>query len=114
MLHQTIIGLEAKKQMEKIGEYPDIVIGCVGGGSNFAGLALPFILDKINGKKVQVIAVEPASCPTMTKGLLFMTSAIPSRRPPCCRCTLWDMPLYRPPSMPVVCVTTAWPRSSAS
>ena len=68
MLHQTIIGLEAQKQMEKIGEYPDIVIGCAGGGSNFAGLALPFILDKINGKQVQVIAVEPASCPTMTKG----------------------------------------------
>ena len=68
MLHQTIIGLEAQKQMEKIGEYPDIVIGCAGGGSNFAGLALPYILDKIHGKQVQVIAVEPASCPTMTKG----------------------------------------------
>jgi tryptophan synthase beta chain len=68
MLHQTIIGLEAQKQMAKIGEYPDIVIACAGGGSNFAGLALPYILDKINGKQVQVIAVEPASCPTMTKG----------------------------------------------
>jgi tryptophan synthase beta chain len=68
MLHQTIIGLEAKKQMEKIGAYPDIVIGCAGGGSNFAGLALPFIYDKINGKQVEVYAVEPASCPTMTKG----------------------------------------------
>ena len=68
MLHQTIIGLEAQKQMKKIGEYPDIVIACAGGGSNFAGLALPFILDKINGKQVQVIAVEPASCPTMTRG----------------------------------------------
>jgi len=68
MLHQTIIGLEAQKQMEKIGEYPDIVIGCAGGGSNFAGLALPYILDKIHGKQVQVIAVEPASCPTMTRG----------------------------------------------
>ncbi len=68
MLHQTIIGLEAKKQMEKIGEYPDIVIGCCGGGSNFAGLALPFIYDKIHGKQVEVYAVEPTSCPTMTKG----------------------------------------------
>jgi tryptophan synthase beta chain len=68
MLHQTIIGLEAKKQMEKIGAYPDIVIGCAGGGSNFAGLALPFIFDKINGKQIEVYAVEPTSCPTMTKG----------------------------------------------
>ena len=48
MLHQTIIGLEAKKQMEKIGEYPDVVIGCAGGGSNFAGLAFPFMSDKYN------------------------------------------------------------------
>jgi tryptophan synthase beta chain len=68
MLHQTIIGLEAKKQMEKIGAYPDIIIGCAGGGSNFAGLALPFIYDKINGKQIEVYAVEPASCPTLTKG----------------------------------------------
>ncbi len=68
MLHQTIIGLECKKQLEKIGDYPDIVIGCAGGGSNFSGLALPFISDKIAGKQVQVIAVEPTSCPTMTKG----------------------------------------------
>ena len=68
LLHQTIIGLEAQKQLQKFGEYPDIVIGCAGGGSNFAGLALPFIRDKIAGKKIHVIAVEPASCPTMTKG----------------------------------------------
>jgi tryptophan synthase beta chain len=68
LLHQTIIGLEAQKQLQKLGEYPDMVIGCAGGGSNFAGLALPFIRDKIAGKKIDVIAVEPASCPTMTKG----------------------------------------------
>ncbi|MFC1814593.1 TrpB-like pyridoxal phosphate-dependent enzyme [Thermodesulfobacteriota bacterium] len=67
MLHQTIIGLEAKKQLEKIGEYPDIVIGCAGGGSNFAGLAFPFVYDKINGKEVEIYPVEPAACPTMTR-----------------------------------------------
>ena len=68
MLHQTIIGQEAKKQMEKAGVYPDVVIGCVGGGSNFAGLALPFVKDKIDGKKLRAVAVEPASCPSLTKG----------------------------------------------
>jgi len=67
MLHQTIIGLEAKKQMEKIGEYPDVVVGCAGGGSNFAGLAFPFVYDKFNGKKIDIHPVEPAACPTMTK-----------------------------------------------
>ncbi len=67
MLHQTIIGLEAKKQFEKIGETPDVVIGCAGGGSNFAGLAFPFIADKIAGKDVRVIATEPAACPTLTR-----------------------------------------------
>lgn len=67
-MHQTVIGLEAKKQMELAGDYPDIVIGCCGGGSNLAGISFPFIHDKIGGKKVRVIAVEPASCPTLTKG----------------------------------------------
>jgi tryptophan synthase beta chain len=68
LLHQTIIGLEAKQQMDKIGVYPDVVIGCAGGGSNFAGIALPFVRDKIYGKKVNIIGAEPASCPTMTRG----------------------------------------------
>ena len=68
MLHQTIIGLEAKKQLEKIGEKKvDVVIGCAGGGSNFAGLAFPFVYDKINGADIDIIPVEPASCPTMTR-----------------------------------------------
>jgi tryptophan synthase beta chain len=70
MLHQTVIGLEAKKQMEIAGDYPDVVIGCAGGGSNFAGLMLPFARDKIkDGKKTQILGVEPAACPTMTRGL---------------------------------------------
>ncbi len=69
MLHQTIIGLEAKKQLAKINEEKvDVVIGCAGGGSNFAGLSFPFVLDKINGADIDVIPVEPFSCPTMTKG----------------------------------------------
>ena len=69
MLHQTIIGLEAKKQLEKFGEkQADVVIGCAGGGSNFAGLAFPFTADKINGDDIEIIPVEPFSCPTLTKG----------------------------------------------
>jgi tryptophan synthase beta chain len=68
MLHQTVIGQEAQKQMAIAGDYPDIVIGCAGGGSNFAGLTFPFIRDKIHGRNVEIIAVEPSSCPTMTRG----------------------------------------------
>ncbi|MBW2477041.1 MAG: TrpB-like pyridoxal phosphate-dependent enzyme [Deltaproteobacteria bacterium] len=67
-LHQTIIGLEAKEQMQIVGAYPDIVIGCHGGGSNFAGLAFPFVSDMANGKAMRIIAAEPVSCPTLSKG----------------------------------------------
>ena len=67
-LHQSIIGLEAKKQFEKVGDYPDIIIGCAGGGSNFAGIAFPFVQDKINGKEIEIYPVEPAACPTLTRG----------------------------------------------
>jgi len=69
LLHQTVIGLEALDQMEMAGEYPDIVIGCAGGGSNFAGFAYPFLHRNLReGKTTRLIAVEPASCPSMTKG----------------------------------------------
>lgn len=69
MLHQTIIGLETKKQLKKVGiKKPDVVIACTGGGSNFAGLAFPFIQDKINGAQIDIIPVEPTSCPSLTKG----------------------------------------------
>ena len=69
LLHQTIIGLEAKKQLKKAGEtLPDVVIGCAGGGSNFAGVAFPFVADKIAGASIDIIPVEPESCPTMTRG----------------------------------------------
>ncbi|ABW67878.1 TrpB-like pyridoxal phosphate-dependent enzyme [Desulfosudis oleivorans] len=67
MLHQTIIGLEARKQFEKVGDYPDVIIGCAGGGSNFAGIAFPFVYDKIHGKDIEIYPVEPMGCPTMTK-----------------------------------------------
>ena len=70
LLHQTVIGLEAKKQLEMAGFYPDVVIGAVGGGSNFAGLSIPFLVDKLTGKKpdLEVVAVEPKACPTLTQG----------------------------------------------
>ncbi len=68
-LHQTIIGQEAKKQLEMVGEYPDMVIACCGGGSNFAGIAFPFLADKAAGKEVELLAAEPTSCPTLTKGI---------------------------------------------
>jgi tryptophan synthase beta chain len=70
-LHQTIIGLEAKAQLESVDEYPDVVIGCVGGGSNFAGISFPFAGDKLKGSHpgTDLLAVEPAACPSLTKGL---------------------------------------------
>jgi len=67
LLHQTIIGQEAQTQMQIAGDYPDVVIGCAGGGSNFAGLAFPFVRDKIHGKQVRIVATEPTACPTMTR-----------------------------------------------
>ncbi len=70
LLHQTVIGLETKKQLELVGDDADVIVGCVGGGSNFAGMILPFVKDKIDGKKdIDIIAIEPKSCPTLTKGL---------------------------------------------
>ncbi|HWR74012.1 MAG TPA: TrpB-like pyridoxal phosphate-dependent enzyme [Bacteroidales bacterium] len=69
ILHQTIIGQEALLQMEKAGDYPDVVIGCFGGGSNFSGIAFPFLRENLNnGKKTRLVAVEPSSCPKLTKG----------------------------------------------
>jgi tryptophan synthase beta chain len=68
MLHQTIIGLEVKKQLKKFGiEKPDVVVGCCGGGSNFAGISFPFMYDKINGAEIRIVGAEPFSCPTLTK-----------------------------------------------
>src|ERR687887_692939 len=69
LLHQTVIGQEALAQMDMAGAFPDVVIGCVGGGSNFAGLAFPFLREKIAGRGIDVLACEPAACPTLTRGL---------------------------------------------
>ena len=68
LLHQTVIGLESKLQLDKLGETPDVVIACHGGGSNFAGIATPFIDDINAGKKIRLLAVEPSACPTLTRG----------------------------------------------
>jgi tryptophan synthase beta chain len=68
-LHQSVIGQEVKLQLEMVDDYPDVVIGCCGGGSNFAGIAFPFIPDKLAGKNIRLVGVEPAACPTLTKGV---------------------------------------------
>jgi len=68
LLHQTVIGQECKKQFEKVGCLPNIIVGCCGGGSNLSGLAFPFVPDKLGGKDIRIIAVEPTSCPTLTEG----------------------------------------------
>jgi tryptophan synthase beta chain len=69
LLHQTVVGEEALKQMEMAGEYPDVVVGCVGGGSNFAGIAFPFLRERLmDGKKTRFLAAEPEACPSLTKG----------------------------------------------
>ena len=69
LLHQSVIGLEAEKQFALAEDYPDVIIGCVGGGSNYAGLAFPFLRHKIAGKEMRFVAVEPRACPTMTRGV---------------------------------------------
>ena len=84
-LHQTVIGLEAEKQMEMAGEYPDMIIGCFGGGSNFGGICFPFMRHTIlNGKQTRYIAAEPASCPKLTRGQVSAPSA-PTN------CRLWPI-----------------------
>jgi tryptophan synthase beta chain len=70
MLHQTVIGQEAKLQMNLAGESPDVVIGCFGGGSNFGGLALPYVLDRFAGNGPRIVAVEPSACPSLTRGVM--------------------------------------------
>ena len=70
LLHQTVIGEESLKQMDMAGEYPDMVIGCVGGGSNFGGIAMPFLRENLqNGRKTRLIAVEPKATPSLTRGV---------------------------------------------
>ena len=68
LLHQTVIGQEAREQLEMADAWPDVIVGCVGGGSNFAGLTFPFLREKLAGRPVRVVAAEPAACPTLTRG----------------------------------------------
>ncbi len=68
LLHQTIVGLESQKQFAKLGLYPDVVMGCAGGGSNFAGISMPYVRDRIHGKDVRIVGAEPTACPTLTRG----------------------------------------------
>ena len=68
LLHQTIVGQEARAQLEMAGAEPDVIVGCVGGGSNFAGLAFPFLAEKAAGRDIRIVAAEPAACPTLTRG----------------------------------------------
>lgn len=83
VLHQTVIGLEAAKQMEMINVYPDVVIGCVGGGSNFAGLAFPLLRDKLKGtSNTRFVAAESTACPTLTRGVLAYDSADTASKTP--------------------------------
>jgi tryptophan synthase beta chain len=86
LLHQTVIGIEAQKQMEMADAYPDMVIGCTGGGSNFAGIAFPFIGEQMRGgRKIQSIAVEPSACPTLTKGLFAYDFGDTAHLTPLCK-----------------------------
>ena len=82
LLHQSIIGQETKTACEKYEIQPDMIIGCAGGGSNFGGLIAPFMADKIEGKnKIEIIAVEPASCPSLTRGKFAYDLVIPEKLP---------------------------------
>lgn len=69
LLHQTVVGLECQKQMDMTGDYPDVIFGCIGGGSSLGGIVLPYVKDKLGGKDVRIVAVEPTACPTLTKGV---------------------------------------------
>ena len=110
LLHQSIIGLESKAAMEKIGEYPDIVIGCAGGGSNLGGLMAAFMQDTLTGVRTgtEFIAVEPASCPSLTRGAgMPMISATPAMSPPSPGCTRSAASSSPPPTTRADCVITA-------
>jgi tryptophan synthase beta chain len=83
-LHQTVIGQEAKKQLEMVDEYPDVVFACCGGGSNFSGMAFPFVKDKLDGKNIRLVAVEPEACPTLTKGVFAFDYGDTAKTAPVC------------------------------
>ena len=114
-LHQTVIGLEAKEQMKLAGDYPDVVIGCHGGGSNFAGIGFPFVADKAAGKQVRILAVEPSVLPDAHEGRLRVRlRRHRARWRRSRRCTRSVTTSCRPASTPAGCATTARRRSCRS
>ena len=113
LLHQTVIGQEAIEQISLAGDEPDVIIGCTGGGSNFAGLVMPFLGRKLKGKcNARIVAVEPAACPSLTKGVSLTTLAIPAISLRSSKCIRSAAHSFRPESTLADCVITAWLRSS--
>ncbi len=109
LMHQTVIGLEALEQMEMAGEYPDVVIACAGGGSNFAGFAFPFLHKNLTeGKRTRIVAVEPASCPTLTKGRYTYDYGDTAAMAPIVKMHTLGHTFVRPESTRAACATTGW------
>ena len=107
LLHQSIIGLETKAALEKIGVKPDVLIGCAGGGSNLGGLMAPFMADKLEGKDAPYfIAAEPASCPTLTRGKFAYDFCDVARSPRSRRCTRSAPASFPARTMLAVCAIT--------
>ena len=100
LLHQTVVGQEAREQLAMAGAEPDVVIGCVGGGSNFAGLAFPFLAEKAAGRDIRIVAAEPAACPTLTRGHYGYDFGDTAKMAPLLPCTRWATTSCRPPSTP--------------
>ncbi len=113
LLHQTIQGEECRKQMEMADAYPDIIVGCIGGGSNFAGQFLPWIRDKISGEKpdLRIICVEPESCPTVSRGLYVYDFGDAVGMAPIIKMYTLGHGFIPPRSMPEACAIMGWHQS---
>ena len=121
-MHQTVEGLEAKKQLEMVDDYPDAIYGCIGGGSSFSGLMWPFYYDKVSKKapkETQFVAVEPTACPKVTKGYYTYDHGDTAKLTPLVPCTPWDMTSCQHQSTQADYATTAshqpsayWPRET--
>ena len=110
LMHQTVIGLEAKAQLEKLDAYPDIVVGCVGGGSSFGGISFPFIRDKVVDRKdIRFIAVEPEACPSITHGAYAYDFGDTAETTPLLRMFTLGHTFVPPKYTPAVCDTMGWP-----
>ena len=114
LMHQTVIGQEAQKQLDQAGAYPDVVIGCTGGGSNFAGIAFPFVAEKAAGKALRIVAAEPASCPSLTRGHYGYDFGDTAQMTPLLPMHTLGHTFMPAPSTPAACATTAWRRWSRS